>query len=98
MDKTRAVEVNKSGAFWLGCYLLCFGLLEGKLHGGHSQLVGEVIHISGQLQRADVGSGAVSTSNAAQQLSLTERRRDEGRDKLQTHLLVGRENEGNRDQ
>lgn len=52
-------------------------------------MVGEEIHISRQLQRADVGSGAVSTSNAAQQLSLTERG-DEGKDKLETHLLVGR--------
>lgn len=87
--QNKAVEVNESGVFWLGFYLLCFGLLEGELHGRHSQLVGEEIHISRQLQGADVGSGAVSTSNAAQQLSLTERRGDEGKDKLETHLLVG---------
>ena len=66
--------------FWLG-YLFCFGLLKGELHGGHSQLVGKEIHIPGQLQRADVGSRAVPTTNATQQLSLTERTNDEEEDK-----------------
>lgn len=78
--------------FWLG-YLFSFGLLEGKLHGGHSQLVGEEIHISRQLQRADVGSRAVPTTNATQQLSLTERTKDEEKEKQwdKRNSLVERE-------
>lgn len=51
-------------------YLFCFGLLKGKLNGGHSQLVGKEAHISGQLWWADVGPWAVPTTNAAQQLPL----------------------------
>ena len=51
-------------------YLVVFALLKGKLHGGHSQLVGEEAHVSWQLRGADVGSGAVPTTHAAQQLSL----------------------------
>ncbi|KAK5869364.1 hypothetical protein PBY51_024087 [Eleginops maclovinus] len=62
----RAVEVECE-------YLFCFGLLKGELHGGHRQLVGKEIHISRQLQRADVGSRAVPPTDATQQLSLTER-------------------------
>lgn len=77
-------------------YLFCFGLLEGKLHGGHSQLVGEEIHISGQLQRADVGSWAVPTANATQQLSLTERRGDEEKEKHSGMSEIHRRKEGER--
>ena len=51
-------------------YLVVFALLKGKLHGGHSQLVGEEAHVSWQLRGADVGAGAVPTTHAAQQLSL----------------------------
>lgn len=61
--------------FWP--YLFRFGLLEGELHGGHSQLVGEEIHISGQLQRADGWTRAVPATNATEQLSLMESRREE---------------------
>lgn len=71
VGKVRAVEVTRSLVFWL--YLFVFSLREGKLHGGHSQLVGEEIHISRQLQRADVGSWAVPAPNATQQLSLREK-------------------------
>lgn len=71
VGKVRAVEVTRSLVFWL--YLFVFSLLKGKLHGGHSQLVGEEIHISRQLQRADVGSWAVPATNATQQLSLREK-------------------------
>lgn len=68
----------KGSAVLAWVYLFCCGLLEGKLHGGHGQLVGEEVHIPGQLQRADVGSWAISTADATQQLSLSERRKDEG--------------------
>lgn len=64
---------------WL--YLFCVGLLEGKLHGGHSQLVGEEIHISRQLQRTHIGSWAVPAADATQQLPLTEREKYEEKQK-----------------
>jgi len=51
-------------------YLLVFALLKGKLHGGHSQVVGEEAHVAWQLQGGDVGSRAVPAAHAAQQLSL----------------------------
>lgn len=66
---TALTSLQTADAF----YLFCFGLLEGKLDGGHSQLVGKEAHVSGQLWWADVGSWAVPTTNAAQELPLEER-------------------------
>lgn len=42
---TALTSLKTADAF----YLFCFGLLEGKLDGGHSQLVGKEAHVSGQL-------------------------------------------------
>lgn len=55
-------------------YLFYFGLLKGELNGGHSQLVGKETHISRQLWWADMGSWAVPTMNAAQELPLPEKK------------------------
>lgn len=76
-------------------YLFYFCLLKGELHGGHSQLVGKEIHVPRQLQRADIGSGAVSTSNTTQQLPLkVKRKRQEVKKTLgRVITLVQRERE-----
>lgn len=77
VGRVREAEVG----FLARLYLFCVGLLEGKLHGGHSQLVGEEIHISRQLQRAHIGSRAVPAADATQQLPLTEREKFEEKQK-----------------
>lgn len=46
---TTGLTCLQTACFLVSLYLFCFGLLKGKLNGGHSQLVGKETHISRQL-------------------------------------------------
>lgn len=77
-------------------YLLSLGLLKGELQGGHGQLVGKEVNISGQLERADSRRRAVPSSDTAEQLPLPERNvmRRPRRGRKDVHVVSRRPDSG----
>lgn len=70
------ISVGAEVGVLFGAYLLGLRLLEGEFQGGHGQLVGKEVNVSGQLERADSRRWAVPSSDTAEQLPLPERGRE----------------------